>query len=327
VELSWLFILKTAVFLIGILVALSLFSEIQWSVKLRLTATLLVGIILIGLLAWPLVKPADPSGVVSVAAGTVSFGSAIILMGLASLAGFVAYFSSWPYGREFGILAVPAGLAIWAVRCGSVANLLQLNPTAAQRRAIFAALRWEPLFWLAVVGAGFAGVLLARKITAMPKPDQAKEKPASSTNTYLTITIVLIGSVLIAQLLLKIFAQNVTVPDNMLGSVVAQPAVAQIVFAVLLSFGITAFAAKKFLNASYIWPIIASAFVTLFVSNSYLRQDTLQHIIQRWPAVFFPNGAVTILPVQIVAFGALGSIAGYWLAVRYNHWRKYQMHQ
>jgi hypothetical protein len=103
---------------------------------------------------------------------------------------------------------------------------------------------------------------------------------------------------------------------------VAQPAIGQVVFAVLVSFGLAAFAVKKYLNVSYIWPTIASALVTAFAVSAYGRQ--VQHLAQQWPATFFSNSVVSILPVQMVAFGTLGSIAGYWMAVRFDYWRKHE---
>ena len=290
--------------------------------KFRIAAAVATGVILIGILAWPLAAPPEPFG--PVLAGNLSLGAAITLAFLAFLAGLLAYFLSWPHGREIGILAVPAGLAIWAVRNGNMANLMRLNPTLTQRQELFATLRWEPVFWLAIVGAGFAGVLIGRKISARKaRPGRDEEKSNSNLNIYLSAAFALVASGLIAQFCIRIFAQNVMMVDPGLGSVVAQPAVGQIVFAVLVSFGIAAFVVKKFLNASYIWPLIASAFVTAFVSITYVKEDVLQLLSQRWPTVFFPNAIISILPVQIVAFGALGSIVGYWTAVRYNYWRKH----
>jgi len=339
-ELSWLLILKIGVSLAGVLVGVGMFSELSWPAKLKLTATLLVGIILIGLLA-PLGTPVvlgtpygEPFGVISVPA----FGGAITLVGLAVLAGFIGYFLSWPNGREIGILAVPSGLAIWAVRCGNMAELVRLNPTLAQRQELFAALKWEPIFWLAIVAAGFGGVLIGQRMTLKPEPNKGERRQAScgeksnskegprlvgTQNTYLNAIIVVVGSVFIAQFCIGIFAQDVRIPDPRLGSVVAQPAIGQIVFAVLVSFGIAAFIFKKFLNASYIWPTVASALVTGFAVITYVKQDTLQHLVERYPPVFFSNVVTSILPVQMVAFGALGSIAGYWLAVRYNFRREH----
>lgn len=318
-ELSWLLVFKIGASLAGVLTGIGMFSELPWPVKLKVTATLLLGIILIGLLAWPLAAPVEPFGVISVPA----FGGAITLAGLAVLAGFIGYFLSWPDGREIGILAVPSGLAIWAVRCGNMAELMRLNPTLAQRQVLFAALKWEPIFWLAIVAAGFGGVLVGQRIIAKPEPNESQEKSDSKANIYLNAIIAVVGSVCIAQFCIGIFAQDVRIPDPRLGSVVAQPAIGQIVFAVLVSFGIAAFLVKKFLNASYIWPIVASALVTGFAVITYVKQDTLQYLVERYPPTFFSSVVTSILPVQMVAFGVLGSIAGYWLAVRYNYWRKH----
>ena len=298
--------------------------ELSWLMRLRIAASVATGAILIGILAWPLAAPPEPFGAVSLTAGTISFGGTITLAALAVLAGFIGYFLSWPYGREIGILAAPAGLAIWAVRCGSMTSLMRLNTTVAQRQALFATLKWEPLFWLAIVAAGFAGVLVGQKILCpKPGPDKPKEKSNSKSNIYLNAAIALVGSVLIAQFCISILAQDVRIFDNKLGSVLAQPAVGQIVFAVFVSFGIAAFVVKKFLNVSYICPTVASALVTAFAVSAYVKQDVLQHLVQHWPAVFFSHAVTSILPVQMVAFGSLGSIAGYWLAVRYNYWRKH----
>jgi hypothetical protein len=334
-ELSWLLVFKIGVSLAGVIAGIGMFSDLSWATKLKLAAVLLLGIILIGLLAQvPALQSSsllgtsvEPLGVTSVPA----FGGAIILVGLAVLAGFIGYFLAWPYGREIGILAVPSGLAIWAVCCGNMAELMRLNQTLAQRQALFAALKWEPIFWLAIVAAGFGGVLVGQRITAKPEPEESREKSNSkegpplgrTQNTYLNAVIAVFGSVLIAQFCIGIFAQDVRLPDSRLGSVVAQPAAGQIVFAVLVSFGIAAFLVKKFLNASYIWPTVASAFVTGFAVIIYIKQDVLQYLLERYPPVFFASAVTSILPVQMVAFGALGSIAGYWLAVCVNFRRKH----
>jgi hypothetical protein len=49
----------------------------------------------------------------------------------------------------------------------------------------------------------------------------------------------------------------------------------------------------------------------------------LQQLVEHYPLVFFSSTVISILPVQMVAFGVLGSITGYWLAVRYYYWRKH----
>jgi hypothetical protein len=291
--------------------------------KLRIAAAVAVGVVLIGILAWPLAASSEPFD--AVRAGAISTSGRVILVILALLAGFIAYFLSWPYGREIGILAAPSGLAIWAVRSGSMTALRQLNPTVAQRQALLTTLQWEPIFWLVIVAAGFVGVLLGQIIQSNFKPAETQEKSNSKSVKHLSAIIALVGSCLIAQFCLRVFAQDVRIFDSSAVSVTAQPSVGQIVFAVLVSFGLAAFVVKKFLDASYIWPTIASAFVTAFAINIYVKQDVLQYLVQHWPAAFFSNTVVSILPVQMVAFGTLGSIIGYWMGVRYDYWRKHEI--
>jgi len=282
--------------------------------KLRIAAAVAAGVVLIGIMAWPMAEPSEEIG-------AISYGDAVTLVILAFLTGLIGYFVSWPYGREIGILAVPSGLAIWAVRSRSVMALMQLNATVSQRQVILASLKWEPIFWLFVVAAGFAGVLLGQKIRSSLKTKQMQEKSKSNLDKYLKEVITLVGSVLVAQFCIRIFAQDVKIFDNNMGTVVAQPAVGQIVFAVSVSFGLAAFLFKKYLNTSYICPIIASVFITAYAASSYAKH--LQYLVQYWPATFFSNAVVSILPIQMVAFGTLGSIAGYWMAVRSNYWREH----
>lgn len=297
--------------------------ELSGLMKLRIAAAIITGVVLIGILAWPLAVSSEPLS--AVRASDISLGGAIILLFLAFLAGFIAYFVSWPYGRKIGILAAPSGLAIWAVRSGSMAALLQLNPAVEQRQALLATFKWDSIFWLVIVAAGFAGVLLGQKILSSARPAEKQKKSNSKPVQYLNAIIALVGSALIAHFCIKIFAQDVKVFDNSLGSLMAQPSVGQIFYAVFVSFGLAAFVVKKFLDVSYIWPAIACVLVTAFAASTYANQEVLQYLVQRWPATFFSNTVVSVLPLQMVAFGTLGSIAGYWMGVRYGYWRKHEI--
>ncbi len=297
--------------------------ELSLLMRLRIAAAVATGVVLIGILAWPLAASSEP--LAAVRASDIGLGGKITLVVLAFLTGFIAYFVSWPHGREIGILAVPSGLAIWAVRSGSMTTLMQLNPTAAQRQALFTTFKWDSIFWLVIVAAGFAGVLLGQKILSSTRPAETQKKSNSKPVHYLNAIIALAVSAFIAQFCIRIFAQDVKVFDNTLGSVMAQPSVGQIVFAVLLSFKLAAFVVKKFLDVSYIWPAIATVLVTAFAASAYANQAVLQYFVKTWPAAFFTNSVISILPLQIVAFGTLGSIAGYWMAVRYKYWRKHEM--
>ncbi len=287
--------------------------ELSWTMKLRLAAAATVGVVLIGILAWPLAAPSEITG----AAGP---GGSVTLVVLALLTGLVAYFVSWPHGREIGILAVPFGLTVWAVRCGTMGALIRLNPTDAERQTLLESLRWQPLFWLVVVAAGFAGPVLCQKMLSRKKQEPQKKKPKSNPIKYLSAMIAVPAAALIALFCIRIFAQDIRLSDDSFGSVLAQPAVGQIGFAVLLSFGLAAFAVRKLLGAGYVWPMIAIVFVNIYSISVYANQS--QVLAQQWPAVFFANSASAILPVQMVAFGTLGSVGGYWMTARYDFWRK-----
>ena len=297
--------------------------ELSLVMRLRIAAAAATGVVLIGILAWPLATSPEPLSAVRL--GNTSIGGAITLVVLAFLTGLLAYFVSWPHGREIGILAVPSGLTIWALRTGSMTSLMQQYPSIEQRQAIFAAFKWDSVFWLVLVAAGFIGVLLGQKIlSSHGKPVKQKTSDSKPTQ-YLSVIIALAASVLIAQFCIKILAQDVSLADGKLGSIMAQPSVGQIVFAVFVSFGAAAFIVKKFLDVGYIWPASATVLLTFFTVHSYARQDVLQHFVRQWPSAFYVNSVISLLPVQIVAFGTLGSVAGYWMAMRYNYWRKHEM--
>lgn len=301
--------------------------ELSWLMKLRIAAAIAVGVVLIGILAWPMVAPATPFDTVTfIQSGPVEIVKTVVIIALvAFFAGFLGCLVSWPYGREIGVLSAPAGLAVWAVRTGSMADLLRLIPAAPQRQAVYAALKWEGLLWLAVVAAGFCGVLLAQKITTKKPQSPAGQKTQVLTvNAVINAFLAVVVSVIIAHICISLFAKDVQMPDSRLGSVLAQPAIGQIVFAVVLSFGLAAFTAKRFLDAGYIWPIAATAVLTFVAMTISDKSNLLQYMANQWPAAFFGRTLSAILPVQLIAFGTLGALAGYWLAVRHNYWRQHR---
>lgn len=297
--------------------------ELSWTMKLRIAAVAAIGVVFISILAWPWDAPPDPFGAILLRA--IGINGAVTLLIMAFLTGLIAYFIAWPYGQEIGILAVPFGLAIWAVRAGTMASLMQLNPTIEQRQMLLEALRWEPFFWLLVIGVGFGGVTLGQKIRPGHKFEEGHEKANFISNKYLNIVIAIAGSVLIARFCIQLLAQDVVVPDDIYNSIVTQPAVGQIVFSVLVSFGLVAFLVKKYLNVNYLWPIISSSLVTAYTISVYAKESVLNHFVESWPAIFFPDVVISLLPIQIVVFGTIGSITGYWMAVRYSYWRKHEI--
>jgi hypothetical protein len=312
--------------------------ELTWPIKLRIALVSALGAAVIGVYYWPNVAPSDPFGVVSLVSGTISYRDAFILLGMAFGIGLVSYFLSWPYGSRIGILAVPAGLAVWAVRGGNMGTLMQLNTTVERREQLFAIMRWEPLFWLAIVGAGFLGVYVGWHLIrpAVPAEDGKSAKQNPHTNAgraagkfkladYLSLIVAIVGSAIVAQFFIGIFARDFALGDPTFGVAVGQPTTAQIVLAVLVSFGIVGFLVKWVLNLDYIWPIISSCLITFIATTTYGRERVLEYFADRWPAMFFSSPVLTVLPIQAVVFGTIGAVAGYWLAVRYDHLRHHEL--
>jgi hypothetical protein len=310
--------------------------ELTWINKLRIAAVAAVGIVVIGLLAWPLAAPADP--LAPVRASNISLPGTMALLVLAFGVGFGSYFVAWPHGREIGILAVPFGLAVWAGRSGPMRVLTQTYGQPDGRQALVSSLRFEPMYWLLIVAAGFAGVLLAQHWRRAPRREegenaQAEEGrstasrpalpallPASLRSPLFSALLALAASVLLAHFFVGIFTQDVATSRN---TGPTQPLIGQIFFGVMAAFAVAAFILKKFANLSYVWPAVGSMFVTAFTQAIYGHAQTLRQFAETRPATFFPHTALAILPIQFVALGTLGSILGYWMAVRYDWWRKH----
>ena len=311
--------------------------ELTLMMRVRIAAAAAVGILLIGIFAWPLAAGDD--SLTAVTAANFTLTGRMILVVLAIVVGFVGYFVSWPYGREIGILAVPAGLAVWSVRSASIGDILLQTSGVTQRHDLFVSMRWGPVFWMAIVAAGFFGTILATKICSKNQHNQTSEsdKPSESTesedktqqknkpllNSRLNIIIAVTVSILITQLCIPVLAQGNRWPDRVLKSVVSQPSTGQIILAVVTAFGLAAFVVKKFLNLSYIWPTAAASLLTAVAVSVHAKTQLLESLYSHWPAVYFSNAILAILPIQIVTFAAIGSVIGYWAAVQYTYWQKH----
>lgn len=303
--------------------------ELTWPIKIRIGIAAAVGIGLLGIFGLPLVSPADPMGVVSVVSGRISGGDAMALMCLAFVSGIVSYFLAWPMGKQIGIFAAPAGLAFLATRSCDMGTLFQGNASIVRREQILSMMCWEGLLWLAVVAAGFLGVFIASHIIHPARPateDKSSAQKGKSVKRdagyFLNIILAIAGSVVAAQFFIGIFARDFTIVDANSGRVIGQPAMGQIVFALLMSFGLAGFLVKVFLKSDYISVIISTGLVSAFSIMVYSRPDVISYFAGRWPAAFFPNATLAVLPIQAVSFGTIGAIAGYWTAIRFEYWHK-----
>lgn len=310
--------------LIIVITFLGMFSNLSWPSKTRIAIVFAVGFLLIGILCWPLVKPDNPFQPISLVGGNINFFSSIIILAMAFITGLVGFFVSWPLGKEMAILTVPAGLCVWSFRSASMADLMLNYSSIESKYNLMAKMKWEPFFWLAVVAAGCAGVWVAQKITSKKQKDIEKTQKNEISNIIINAGLSIAASLLISTFCVWILAQDVKMTDSKLGFVIGQPHVLQISFAVLIAFTVSGFVVKKFLDGSYIWPLISTSLVTFLVTTIYVNTTTLKHMSESWPTGFFQNSVLSIMPIQMITFGSLGSVAGYWLAVRLDYWKKHQ---
>jgi hypothetical protein len=307
--------------------------ELTWSIRLRIAVAAVVGVGMIGIYAWPMVAPGDQFGVVSIVNGRIATSDLFVTGAIAFVSGLFAYFLTWPYGTRIGILAAPAGLVVWAIRSADMGTLMQVNGSLGRREEFYSTFCWEPAIWLAIVIAGCLGVLLGYSICHPARPEAEKiagqdMTPAKTRRTplsYVTPVVAVIGSTIVAMFLIGMLARDFIILDPKVGYAIGQPAAAQIIFAILTAFGVTGYLVKKVFDLDYFWPIIATCLVIPFGIISYGQYEVIEYFVGRWPAVFFANSILTVLPIQAVAFGTLGAVAGYWIAVRYDYWHKHEM--
>ena len=293
--------------------------------RFRLGAVFAIGIVVMGFLAWPLVVPDDPLTAVTLYGGQIGIVSMILCVALAFVVGAAAYFVSYPYGYEMGPLAVPAGIATWACRGGDMTSLIRMHNTLEGRTALYAALRWEGMFWLLLAAAGFAGVYVAMKLSG-GKPGSeysVSQNTSSLMNKTLNIITAMIATVVVGLILIGLFARDINMFDSELGSVTGQPSTGQIAFAVMMAFGVAAFLAKKILDVDYRYTTAASILLMIFAMTAYTKQDVMKYMIENWPAAFYYRAICAMLPIQVVSFAFLGSMTGFWLAIKFDYWHKH----
>jgi hypothetical protein len=295
--------------------------ELSWANKARIAAAAALGILVIGILAWPLAVTDDP--VAPVRSLRIGFLGTLGLLALAFVTGLAGYFLTWPHGREIAILAVPCGLVVWVLRSGPMQALNQAYTTPAAREALLRSLRFEPVFWLTIVAAGFAGVLVAQYL----RPGSGTPLTVSLLKSYLRPHVALMGAAalllgtLLAHFSLGVFAQDVAAATT---GAASQPSIGQIIPAGIAAFAVAGFAIKKSFDLSYVWAAVTSVLVIPFAYSYYGRSETVARFAETYPAAFFPHATFAILPLQMVALGAIGSVLGYWLAVRYDYWRQHE---
>lgn len=294
---------------------LGLFN-VHWLLRVRIIAALSVGGLIVGAAGYPLVRPDDPLGAISLFTQQTSLVDGAVLILLGFVAGAVATAVCYPVGSAVAPIAAPGGAAVLAVSGGSLRQLLLTHSAFEQRNALYASLRWELLFWVGICAAGYLGVQLASKLLKTgPIPIETQSKLDKKPASYLNWTLAAGAAAFIVYLTIGIFVQDIRQIDTRFDSVVGHPGPRQIAFGVFVSVGLAGFAAKQFIQVHFIPVILGASALYLGVFTRFIGSEDLQYMVSRHPIDFFPKSIYAILPVQFGAFAALGAIAGYWIAI------------
>jgi hypothetical protein len=203
-----------------------------------------------------------------------------------------------------------------------------LRPVTHQNKVNQTEKPWKPDIFIHLFGV-FLGPIIRDKYFAhqrrLAERDSQKNKP--TTLSYLAPPVAVIGSTIVSLFFIGMLARDFIILDTRVGCAIGQPATAQIIFAILVAFGVSGYLVKKVLDLNYYWPIIATCLVIPFGIIIYGQYDVLDYFAGRWPAVFFANSVLSVFPIQVVAFGTIGAVAGYWLAFRYDYWRQVELSQ
>lgn len=316
ITLEWT--LKVAAFTAFLYILLSLFN-VHWLMRIRILGSMAVGAVLIGFLLWPKIAPIDPLGAVSLYGKTFSATDIFLCLLASFLAGAGGCLVAYPYGKTIGLLAVPTGLAVWTFQSGTVHSLLLTHSALEQRLAVYRFFRWEPLFWLALLACGAAGVWLASRFLGPDKtPVVSSGTPKPARTRVVFILVAILASVVTVQLTVGLFAQDVRYPDTRIGSVTGQPGNRQIALALLASFAIAGAAIKHFLDCNHYWAVLAAPILYFIALSVSCGNEILEYMTQNWAVAYFPNAICAILPIQFVSFSAIGALAGEWLVVKYK---------
>ena len=308
--------------LIGAIIAIQfgpIPSEVPAIRKIKTSMSFLFGWIIIGMLSWPLISPATELDALTFFSGNISFVSALIVLLMAFLTGFCAYFITSPLGIDAAFLAVPAGLSTWALKSGPINLLFTANPSAEQRSHIYKVFRWEGFYWIILVLAGIGGAKLAQRLAPREEP----EKVVDNQNTAMVVIVPLVAGVIATIFGLKFLAFGFSIMDSKMNmEVVVSPNNAQAGFACMVSMGIVTFVLYKFLKTGYLWAAISSSVTAFVITMLYGSSEKLSYIASHWPGTFFPSPESGTLPIVIVGFGSIGAVTGHWFGILYSKWQK-----
>jgi len=305
-------------------------------IKIRVAVVLAVGILIFSTVGWSFARPWDPVGDLTVLSHhqPLRMVFMVLLLSLISTAIAVAVSGRWV--REIAPLAVIAGLGTFSVLTGGIFALLLKHNQLPGRSRMFYHFAGESVFWFVLVIAGFILAHLsfvffrrdsAVKNSPTPLPDTQTDFIKRFITNFInsretgTAILALIGTCIIAAILLTLLAQSqsvkITLLDQRVVLAASVPDLGQNIFAVFTAFLLATMLFQHLLNAP-LWPFIpAPLIVAVFAYSGAARHAIQGPLAQVAPAFILPSMRIaTILPVQYIGLGTLAVIAGYWFSIR-----------
>ena len=306
------------------------------SIKIRVAVVLAVGIVIFSTVGWSFARPWDPVGDLTVLSHHRPLRMVFMVLLVALISTAIAVVVSGRWVREIAPLAVPAGLSVFSVLTGGIFALLLKHNQLPDRSRMFYHFAGESVFWFVLVIAGF--VLAHLSFAFFRRGSAVKNSPAplpdvktafvkrfiarfvSSRETG-TAILTLVGTCIIAVILLTLLAQSqsvkVTLLDQRVVLAASVPDLGQNIFAVFTAFLLATMLFQHLLNAP-LWPFIpAPLIVAVFVYTGAARHAVQGTLAQVAPTFILPSIRIaTILPVQYIGLGTLAVIAGYWFSMR-----------
>ena len=270
---------------------------------------------------WMVIRPIDPLGAVTLLDNGSAVLSVVKLACLAAIGSALATVLLRAHVADFGLMAAAVGLAAMNTRGATVDFLVRFLPEGATRSSVLFDLAVETLGWLIVVlVAAMVGELVARWFVAGgsasysqahvglghlltgrvgSRPDKAELR-----NGPLCLLI----CVVVAALVIRLTG----------GTVLMAIRTGQTYFSILAGFFVATLLAHQITRAKLaVWPMLAVPIVAIlgYLAGVAKPIASVPEVYQKIDHIM-PNFVCRALPVEYVALGVIGVIAGLWTSAR-----------
>ena len=292
--------------------------------------------VLFGVWGWSWVRPADGYEGMTVVLNGKSGVVILSALGLGLIGVLVGVLFGRRHGIQMGMLAIPAGLTVWAVLSGNMERMLLEYSGAEARQGLFLKLMVDAVIWSALVGVGCVFTWLlggAHRTAAITNPNpegplvtetasktskQNKLRFEFPDNVWLKGLLGAVITCVTAWLLVRILGQarqvSLSYPVTDEASIV--PATGQIIFAVAVGFYLAALIVHQLTEVSLWWLLPCPLAISLAAYGLGVHNGVLETLNGSGPA-FVPKSIVfaTILPIQYIGVGTMALMGGYYYSV------------